>query len=41
MRWISFTTTTALVLLVTGTSFAQGFIQFNSPKDFFAVSFPR
>src|SRR5262245_39376224 len=30
----------ALVLLVTGTASAQGFIQFNSQKDFFAVSFP-
>ncbi|MBF8301383.1 MAG: hypothetical protein HW394_1753, partial [Acidobacteria bacterium] len=32
--------TAALVLAVTGTSFAQGFIQFTSPKDFFGVSFP-
>ena len=39
MRWISFTTA-ALVLMLTGTSSAQGFIQFNSQKDFFAVSFP-
>ncbi len=33
-------TTTALVLAVTGTSFAQGFIQYTSPQDFFGVSFP-
>ena len=39
MRWISITTT-ALVLVTAGTSSAQGFIQFNSPKDLFAVSFP-
>ena len=39
MRWILLTTT-ALVLVTTGTSSAQGFIQFNSPKDLFAVSFP-
>lgn len=33
-------TTTALLLAVTGTSFAQGFIQYTSPKDFFGVSLP-
>ncbi|MBI4885754.1 MAG: hypothetical protein HY824_01555 [Acidobacteria bacterium] len=39
MRSIALTTA-ALVLAVTGTSLAQGFIQFNSQKDFFGVSFP-
>jgi hypothetical protein len=39
MRRISIVAT-ALVLMATGTSSAQGFIQFNSQKDFFAVSFP-
>lgn len=39
MRGIALTAA-ALVLVVTGTSSAQGFIQFNSPKDLFAVSFP-
>ena len=33
-------TTAALVLAVNGTSFAQGFIQYTSPQDFFGVSFP-
>jgi len=33
-------TTAAFVLVATGTSFAQGFIQFTSPKDYFGVSFP-
>ena len=39
MRWIS-CAVTAFVLLAPGTSLAQGFIQFNSSRDFFAVSFP-
>jgi len=39
MLWISLATT-ALVMVVTGTSFAQGFIQYTSPQDFFGVSFP-
>lgn len=39
MPWIALTTA-ALVLVVTGTSFGQGFTEFASPKDYFAVSFP-
>ena len=39
MRRISFATA-ALVLAVTGTPLAQGFIQYGSKIDFFAVSFP-
>ena len=39
MRRISFATA-ALVLAVTGTSTAQGFIQFSSRTDLFALSFP-
>lgn len=39
MRWIS-PTAAALVLVVTGTASAQGFAQFNSQRDLFAVSFP-
>jgi len=33
-------TIAALVLAVSGTSFAQGFIQYTSSQDFFGVSFP-
>ena len=33
-------TTAAFILTVAGTSFAQGFIQYTSRADFFAVSFP-
>ena len=40
MRRISFATA-ALVLAVTGTPFAQGFIQYSSRTDFFARQFPR
>lgn len=39
MRGISIVAT-AFVLVATGTASAQGFIQFNSQQDFFAVSFP-
>lgn len=39
MRRILFTTA-ALVLAVTGTTLAQGFIQYSSKTDFFALSFP-
>src|SRR5262245_22648466 len=33
-------TTAALILAVAGTSFAQGFVQYTSRADSFAVSFP-
>jgi len=33
-------TTAALIVAVTASSFAQGFIQYSSPTDSFAVSFP-
>jgi hypothetical protein len=39
MRRISITTA-ALTLVVAGISFAQGFIQYSSTSDFFAVNFP-
>ncbi|MGH9253595.1 MAG: hypothetical protein ACRD3C_03400, partial [Vicinamibacterales bacterium] len=39
MRRISLTTA-ALILVWVATSFAQAFIQYNSPSDFFAVNFP-
>ena len=39
MRRITITTA-ALVLVITGTSAAQAFIQYSSRMDFFAVSFP-
>lgn len=39
MRRISLATA-ALILVVAGTSFAQAFIQYSSPRDFFAVNFP-
>lgn len=39
MRRISLVTA-ALLLAVAGTSFAQGFIQYSSQRDFFALSFP-
>ena len=39
MRRIVFATA-ALVLAVTGTALAQGFIQYSSKTDFFALSFP-
>ena len=39
MRWFSFAVI-AFALVVAEIASAQGFAQFNSPKDFFAVSFP-
>ena len=39
MRLISLTPA-ALIVAVTATPFAQGFIQYSSRADFFAVSFP-
>ena len=32
--------TAALMVAVTASSFAQAFIQYSSPMDFFAVNFP-